>query len=225
MTQAFRRGGVVGILLCAGLAILPPYASADVINFMGVGKSTAVTIESPVLGRVSVRAGELRWASTGAGELADLFFAYCVDPTRFLQATQAIDLGSSDDLHVAGVNDAGPKAAWLVNTYAPGVHRTGSNADAAALQVAIWAAMYNTTGSLTEGPFKLYTPGPVAIQAQIYLNQLFGGPDGYRTSETSVLFATSGQSQMIPTPEPGSFLLMGTGLAVAWRAARRRMSK
>jgi PEP-CTERM motif len=212
--------GVVGFLICSG-ALAPAAASADTISFTGLGKSASVTIESPVLGRISVRAGELNWIRTGEGELADSFFAYCIDANAWVQATQTVALSFSDDFEEPGVADAGPKAAWLVNTYAPTIRSAGTNTDAAALQVAMWAAIYNGSGSLSDGPFKLYTPGAIAVQAQAYLDSLFTGPGGYRTSQTAWLDADSGQHQMIPTPEPATLLLMGTGLALAYRARRR----
>jgi hypothetical protein len=206
------------------VAVLMAYAApaaADTINFMSVGKGANVEITSPVLGTVSVRAGELNWSSSGES-LALLFYAYCVDATQWLQPTQIVAVQSSDDLEAAGVTDAGGKVAWLVNTYAPTVHTTGTDLDAAALQIAIWAAMYNESGSLTTGPFTLRSTGPVATQAQVFLDNLFSGPTGFKTSTTAWLNTASGQDQMIPTPEPGTLLLMGTGLTLAYRAARRK---
>jgi hypothetical protein len=201
-------------------------ASADTINFLGTGKGLSVSIDSPGLGTIQVQAGELNWqfvAPTPDG-LAAQFLAYCVDASSWLASSQAVTLRSSDAFEVPGVADAGEKAAWLVNTYAPAIHAGGSNTEAAALQVAIWAAIYNPAGALTGGAFALNTTGAVATQAQVYLDALFSDPANRSTALWLDVPAGAGQDQltMSPVPEPGTLVLLGSGLAVAWRARRRR---
>jgi hypothetical protein len=203
------------------VVLRPVTVSAASINFMGTGQGANVSIHSPTLGDLTVHAGELRWSTSSSQELATLFYAYCVDATQYLNATQVVTLQPSDDLSISGVGQPGGKVAWLVNTYAADIHNHGTAIDAAALQIAIWAALYNPDGSLTTGAFRLNTAGPVATQARVFLDNLFTGPSGFRTSDATWLNASTGQDQMIPTPEPGTILLMGTGLLLAWRAAQR----
>lgn len=217
----FRRLFPYFVLLLS-LLMHPAVAAADTINFIGTGKGSSVRLHSPELGDVRVRAGELLWTAPSSPGLDDSFYSYCVDVNHWLQPTQVVTLEPSDNLVVPGVEQAGAKAAWLVNTYAPTIHESGTNTEAAALQVAIWAALYNPTGSLTTGSFWLISGGPVSTQAQLYLDALFSGPTGFQTSDALWLNTGRGQDQMIPTPEPGSMLLVGTGLLAAWRRARRQ---
>lgn len=211
---------LVALLLLAALAA-PAVAGADGINFMGPGNGMNVVVQSPGLGVLHVHAGELNWSRTSGGDLPVLFYSYCVDPNHFLAHAQTVTVRPSDELQVPGVADAGGKAAWLINSYAEQIHQSGNDLHAAALQVAIWAAMYNADGSLTGGPFQLKTTGAVATQAQTFLGNLFSGPTGYNTSDARWLDARVGQDQMMPVPEPSSLFLLGSGLVVAWRARRR----
>jgi len=204
-------------------AVAMPAASfAATINFMGTGKGEVVSIHSPSLGNVSVRAGELLWSAGSPSELPLLFYAYCVDPNHWLSVSQSITVRRAEDLDTLWVEDAGGKAAWLIRTYAPTIHASGTNTDAAAPQIAVWGAMYNASGNLTEGPFRLNSGGPVATLAPSLLNTVFTGPAGVQTANAAWLDTTAGQDQMIPTPEPATFILMGTGLIAAWRIARRK---
>jgi hypothetical protein len=218
----FKRLTVVPLVLLASVVLMrPSAATAATITFLGEGKGATVEIHSPTLGDLTTHAGELNWSSTPSLELAALFYSYCVDATHYLTSTQVVSLEPSDNLSGTGVEQPGGKVAWLLNTYAADIHDGGTDIQAAALQVAIWAALYNPDGSLTNGAFHVNSPGAVTTQAQVFLDNLFTGPTGFRTSDTLFLNASSGQDQMIPTPEPGAFLLMGTGLLIAWRVAQR----
>jgi hypothetical protein len=214
---------VASSVLAFTLTLSAP-AFASTIHFTGEGKSAAVTIQSPSLGVLSTDAGELDWAWVGvppAGQPAS-FYTYCVDPNHYLLNLQDVSLTSSDFLTSAGVTDAGEKAAWLVNTYAPSIHQSGNGTDAAALQVAIWEAISDNNPNLSAGGFRLFgTPG-IAAEAQGYLDALFSGPGGYHTSTAIWVDAISGQDQMMPTPEPASLLLCGSGLILFARRIRSK---
>lgn len=221
-----KRACAIAIVAIVAIVIGPAAAFADTISFLGRGKGMFVIVESPTLGGLNIHAGELRWQFVPPAPegFETPFFAYCVDVNNPFLSTQFVDLRPSDELDIAGVTDAGEKVGWLVNTFAPAIHSGGTDLEAAGLQIAIWAALHNPTGSLTDGPFVLHTTGAVATQAQFYLDALFANP----TNRASALWMDSppgfGQDQIAPTPvpEPGSLLLLGSGLTMAWRARRRR---
>jgi PEP-CTERM motif len=201
-------------------------ASAASINFLGEGKVGVVEIHSPNLGDLWVYAGELEWAWAGGGLPFD---AYCVDANNWALNSQDVVVRPASALSNPGVPDAGGKAAWLVDSFAPWVHSYGSGDDAAALQVAIWTALYDTGSTLNSGPFTLLSAnGYITTHAQDYLSALYSAPGGgYFTSTASWLDAPAGygQDQMpIPpaVPEPASLVLLGGGLICIGARLRRR---
>ena len=209
----------LAILAVACLAA-PMRASASSINFIGGGKSAPVVVEA-----FDVNTGRYEFMRPYAGEwtwwwdptppgFEQVFFSYCLDIYSDLEDPQPVTILSTDDLTSSGVPDAGKKAAWLFNTFAWGVHTHGSNADGAALQVAIWEALYDADGDLTSGRFKLLgAEDPTVVpQAQNYIAALFSAPGGYYTSTATWLDSPigEGQDQIVPVPEPSTVLLVST---------------
>jgi hypothetical protein len=233
------------VVLC--LAATP--ASASQIAFTGVGNGTGVTFSltgDPLGNPYSGFAGEIDWAWVGTpppGYDSGAFYAYCLDAMHYLLSPQAITADSTDAF-VSPVADAGGKAAWLFNTYASDVHNESGapgNIDAAALQVAIWEAIYDPSNGLSDGNFRLLSTGPVFNRATQYLDALYsGGKGGYNTSSATWLDAPTGRGQdqiirerdkfdpqpLVPAPEPGSMLLCATGLAaLGWARRKRRVDR
>jgi len=212
------------VLICL-LVAFTRVASAATINFVGEGKVGVVDIHSPALGDIWVYAGELEWQWAGGGSP---FYTYCVDANHWTLNSQDVTVQPSSALTTPGVTDAGGKAAWLVNNFAPWVHSSGSGDDAAALQVAIWTALYDSGSTLNSGPFKLLSANSyITTHAQSYLSALYSAPGGgYYSSSALFLDAPAGygQDQMpIPTiPEPATLLLFGGGIGCLVARIRRR---
>lgn len=223
------------IFLGVAAALMPARASASELQFDGMGLRDIVTIggSSGVSG--SFYAGEINWTWSAPipGGFEENLYTYCVDILNELANPQTVRISDTDDpAMVTNATDGGAKAAWLLNTFAPGIHASGTGLQAAALQVAIWEALSDNDHDLTTGYFTLLTTGEytgvpqaVAIMAKAndYLGELFYA-GGYHTSTATWLDATTdtgGGQDQIMTPEPSSLMLLG----VAGFFIRRRKSK
>jgi PEP-CTERM motif len=233
MYRTVSRMFVVAALV---LLFKPSPASASEISWTGTGKGAWATFSlagNPLGNPFSDFVGELTWDWVGApasGFSAASIYTYCVDATSYLTNTQTVTALSTDHLStVSGGPDAGARVGWLIGNYAATVHDTGSNDDAAALQIAVWEALYDSTEGLSAGVFQLVTTGAIHDKAQEYLDALYTvGSGGNQTGAATWLDTRGGQDQVVltPTPEPASLILFGSALAfIGSRRARRRAAR
>ena len=218
---------VVGIFAVAGLALVPAVAHAEIMRFTGVGAASTITVGGSNASnyRGSVTAGELlwQWVGTPPAGFAQSFYSYCVDLGSFVQNPQDVTPVSSNTF-THGVANGGKKAAWLFNEYAAGIHSltnaTTAAINAAALQVAIWEAMYDTSRNLAAGGFTATAANSqIVTQANSYLTALYSAQSW--TAVATILSTSGGQDQITQVSEPSTLLLMGLAFFGFAALARR----
>jgi hypothetical protein len=142
------------------------------------------------------------------------FVGYCVDLENAFVNPQDVLLKSTSNLTKNGISpNSGNKVAWLYNKFASTVT---TNVQGAALQVAIWEALYDSTADLSTGFYRIDgSQTAVLTQANAYLSAM---NSQYTPGSTATWFDATpvGQDVIGPAaiPEPGLMsLLAGTGMS------------
>jgi hypothetical protein len=160
-------------------------------------------------------AGEIKWTMT-SGSVSRTITTYCGDlfddaktvQIGTLETTAALDANPSIS-YDAGAH-AGSEAAYLVNTYANAAHV--SSIDAAALQIAIWQAMFGTSAFTVLNSTANYGSIMGALGGFTLPSGNFTALAGYidiQNSSNAIGSSANGQDQiMIGTPEPAVVALM-----------------
>ncbi len=162
------------------------------------------------------------------------FVGYCVDIEHSFVNGESVSVQSTSLLTKNGnLPNSGYRVAWLYNTYSSSLT---TNVQAAALQSAIWEALYDSSLDLTGGFYKLdATEVTVAAQANVYLGALSTAiGNGSYLSSNATWFNAGGLGQDImgpntggvsQVPEPGLMSLLASGSVSGLWMLRRRKTK
>lgn len=205
-------------------------ASAYTLTYTGLGMGQNVTIKAGST-QEGAFAGQIGWQFTGSAGTPtgynNTFYAYCASLEKGLQTPMDVALRSSNDLTRNNNSpNTGPKAAWLFNTYANAVN---SNTTAAALQIAIWETLYDTSYNLSGGYFQLVgADSSLTNQVNTYLNALNSNFSATTATWFQPLNPTTAQDMLGPAsvsnvPEPGLMsLIAGSSFSGLCLLHRRR---
>ncbi|HEY3884738.1 MAG TPA: PEP-CTERM sorting domain-containing protein [Vicinamibacterales bacterium] len=166
------------------------------------------------------------------------FASYCVDLQHYdVQGANVTTVNTMDNWSNTAVpahqDLGGGAASWLYNTYAAGA--VGNQTDEAALSLAIWNSLYDNDFTVLSGSgfyvssLSNASYGSLADSylgsLQTYLNSGAPLPDDLwlQTADSSPHYA---QDFIAPVPEPGTLVLLATGVAGAvTRRRTRRQSR
>lgn len=179
-------------LVVISLSPLPSAATTVVLDTLGYGQNISYTYP----GLSGSWAGQFKISVDGGPDQ----LAFCVD------LDGRISLGQKyEGPTVQPVTGNYLKAAWLISQFASSVD---SNIEGAALQAAIWTAIYGTDFTLTDNRI------PLSDAYKTYLEALNKLQDGDLSGLGNFALLDLNGSQMLITavPEPSSLLLLGTGL-------------
>jgi hypothetical protein len=148
---------------------------------------------------------------------------YCADLSEWIQPSARDYYWTDDDAGISGGGTQGSvegnrRAAWILNRW---TWTASSNNDRAALQLAVWEAIYDNDNDfdLDSGNF--------------YIGSLSGSNTSYVRSQAGTYYAGSSddgigvyayddQNLLRGVPEPGTLILLGVGLLGSGVASIRR---
>lgn len=210
-----KRLAFAGLLMAMTL-LGPAAAAADTLTFNGLGKGLGLNV---TFGSTSenVWVGEIKWTESSFGAIV----TYCVDlfdPALWTETVTVRTTTALNSTNSAGVQDgAGGQAAWLFNNFRG--EASADNTKAAALQLAIWQALYGQS-------FVSVNDSTVMNLAASYLNQMGGQTSMATYLDVDNISSTGHGQDQITTPEPATVLLltmaMGATLGYRRRVNRRR---
>jgi len=186
------------------------------MDYLGKGKGKTI--------QWSMDSGD-EWQKTFAGEMnlklytnqgTSTLYGFCVDISRAVSDDKwGIQILTTDSLHPNG-----DRIAHIVNTYAPGVHASGSDNEAMVIQAVVWELLYeeSDTFDLTKGTFRARKENGDAFSSSV-LNDANAKLADLGTSIAPYYKANwdgncpVSQSFVTPVPEPGSMLALGLGVS------------
>jgi PEP-CTERM motif-containing protein len=209
-----RRVLVLGCLVAVSL-LRPALASADSLSFTGLGSGAWVNLKIGSSNETGW-AGEINWNMSVSG-VTKAITTYCGDlfddaklPTELgtYKTTAAVD--ADPTISHGALPQAGSAAAYLVNTYGASVH--GNGIQSAALQIAIWQAMFGANSFTVLTTTANYTGIMNALSGFHLPGTSFTAVAGYFdvANGSATGSAANGQDQVVVgTPEPATIFLVG----------------
>lgn len=220
---------LVSGLLAASALLAAPAAQAATVQIQNITNNSKLTnvslsfdggatFGSALAGQLEIRKIGGTATSIPNGD----YFTFCVEPTEFL-ANAVMDLVGLPlgDTASGGMGLARARqVSELLARFHPVLDIAVSNTVGAALQIAIWEIVRETSGgplSVLTGSFRVNGPAGVLSMANGYLASLAGSPQLYNLR---ALTRQGAQDLLIQTPAPAALTLFGLGLGAL--ALRRR---
>lgn len=179
--------------------------------------------------KTNVRAGEFQFEVTRVDDGApfsvfDRILAFCVEAEVRLTTGTSVTYSIHDALELYTSATVASVSQLYSGFYSSAKDAIGS----AAFQIALWEIIYEADGTafdLTAGLFSV-RPGSDDWEAAVALaTSWLGNLDG-KNADRRFLVLKSADSQdliFIPVPEPGTLLLIGSGLLLGGALRRRRV--